>query len=303
MGTKSSKGKNDELNELAKDLNPIMSTSNRRACTIENGKIILNFNHFNEEYNTLNKNLEKLKNKMDIIISDDNLIIIQKKLEELFKITINTDIQNSINSFSNIYKTNLQQYYQHITEIKKIYKQSYLSVSTFLTNWLKKQKNLENNEINEEKQKIEEFENEMKELINKFAKFKEIEDFANTICYFKINYNSQDKFNEINQYFNENKDEIGKSYKIENAAQLRNIINIRDFLIDNISQKNNFSEMLANFHKDYLSLYIKVIDQINSDKLEKVEMGNEFNEFNGIIIYHRLIRSIEERIKKIDLDK
>lgn len=303
MGAKSSKGKNDELNELAKDLNPIMSSSNRRACTIENGKIILNFNHFNEEYNTLNKYLEKLKNKMDIIISDDNIIIIQKKLEELFKITINTDIQNSINSFSNIYKTNLQQYYQHITEIKKIYKQSYLSVSTFLTNWLKKQKNLENNEINEEKQKIEEFENEMKELINKFAKFKEIEDFANTICYFKINYNSQDKFNEINQYFNENKDEIGKSYKIENAAQLRNIINIRDFLIDNISQKNNFSEMLVNFHKDYLSLYIKVIDQINSDKLEKVEMGNEFNEFNGIIIYHRLIRSIEERIKKIDLDK
>ena len=303
MGAKSSKGKNDELNELAKDLNPIMSSSNRRACTIENGKIILNFNHFNEEYNTLNKYLEKLKNKMDIIISDDNIIIIQKKLEELFKITINTDIQNSINSFSNIYKTNLQQYYQHITEIKKIYKQSYLSISTFLTNWLKKQKNLENNEINEEKQKIEEFENEMKELINKFAKFKEIEVFANTICYFKINYNSQDKFNEINQYFNENKDEIGKSYKIENAAQLRNIINIRDFLIDNISQKNNFSEMLVNFHKDYLSLYIKVIDQINSDKLEKVEMGNEFNEFNGIIIYHRLIRSIEERIKKIDLDK
>ena len=117
------------------------------------------------------------------------------------------------------------------------------------------------------------------------------------------NYNSQDKFNEINQYFNENKDEIGKSYKIENAAQLRNIINIRDFLIDNISQKNNFSEMLVNFHKDYLSLYLKVIDQINSDKLEKVEMGNEFNEFNGVIIYHRLIRSIEERIKKIDLDK
>ena len=303
MGAKSSKGKNDELNELAKDLNPIMSSSNRRACTIENGKIILNFNHFNEEYNTLNKNLEKLKNKMDIIISDDNIIIIQKKLEELFKITINTDIQNSINSFSNIYKTNLQQYYQHITEIKKIYKQSYLSVSTFLTNWLKKQKNLENNEINEEKQKIEEFENEMKELINKFAKLKEIEDFANIICFFKINYNSQDKFNEINQYFNENKDEIGKSYKIENAAQLRNIINIRDFLIDNISQKNNFSEMLVNFHKDYLSLYIKVIDQINSDKLEKVEMGNEFNEFNGVIIYHRLIRSIEERIKKIDLDK
>jgi hypothetical protein len=303
MGANNNKGKNDELNELAKDLKPIMSSSNRRACTIENGKIILNFNHFNEEYNSLNKNLEKLKNKMDIIISDDNIILIQKRLEELEKITINNDIQNSINSFSNTYKTSLQQYYQHITEIKKIYKQSYLSVSTFLTNWLKKQTNLEINEINGEKQKIEEFENEMKELINKFAKFKEIEDFANTICYFKINYNSQDKFNEINQYFNENKDEIGKSYKIENAAQLRNIINIRDFLIDNISQKNNFSEMLVNFHKDYLSLYLKVIDQINSDKLEKVEMGNEFNEFNGIIIYHRLIRSIEERIKKIDLDK
>lgn len=302
MGAKNNKGKNDELNELAKDLNPIMSTSNRRACTIENGKIILNFNHFNDEYNSLNKNLEKLKNKMDLIISDDNIILIQKKLEELEKITISTDIQKSINSFSNTYKANLKQYYQHITEIKKIYKQSYLSISTFLTNWLKKQKNLEINEINGEKQKIEGFENEMKELINKFGKFKEIEDFANAICYFKINYNSQDKFNEINKYFDENKDEIGKIYKIENAPQLRNIVNIRDFLFENISQKNNFSEMLANFHKDYLSLYTKVIDQINSDKLEKVEMANEFNEFNGVVIYHRLIRSIEERIKKIDLD-
>jgi hypothetical protein len=303
MGANNNKGKNDELKELSKELKPIMSSSNRRACTIENGKIILNFNHFNQEYNTLNKILEKLKNKMDLIISDDNIILIQKKLEELEKITINTDIQNSINSFSNIYKTSLQQYFQHITEIKKIYKQSYLSISTFLTNWLKKQKDLEMNEINGEKQKIEEYENEMKELNNKFAKFKEIEDFANTICYFKINYNSQDKFNEINQYFKENKDEIGKIYKIENAPQLRNIINIRDFLIDNISQKNNFSEMLVSFHKDYLSLYIKVIDQINSDKLEKVEMCNEFNEFNGVVIYHRLIRSIEERIKKINLDK
>ena len=59
---------------------------------------------------------------------------------------------------------------------------------------------------------------------------------------------------------------------------------------------------MGNFHKEYLSLYIKIIEEINSNNIEKVEVVNEFNEYNSVIIYHRLIRSIEERIKKIQLE-
>ena len=78
MGGQNNKSKTDELSKLAKSSDPIMSASNRRACTIENGKIIVNFNNFKEEYDSLNHDLEKLKNKMNLIISNDSIELIQK---------------------------------------------------------------------------------------------------------------------------------------------------------------------------------------------------------------------------------
>ena len=301
MGSQNNKGKKKEkelINE-AKQSSPILSNSKGRACTVEDGKIVLNFKNFQEEYNSLNHNLEKLKNKMNIIISNDIIELMQKKLEDLSKQAINEDIKNSINSFSLTYKTSLNNYYSHITEIKKVYKQGYLEIATFLTNWLKNQKDVE---INEEKSKIQEFEKNLEEINKNSSIFNNVEELINKICYFKIDYDSKDKINEINNYFNENKDEINKNYNFENVAQLRSLVNLRDLLYDNILQKNNFVETLGNFHKEYLSLYIKVIEEINSNNIEKVEVVNEFNEYNSIIIYHRLIRSIEERIKKIQLD-
>lgn len=300
MGSQNNKGKKKEkalINE-AKHSNPILSNSKGRACTLEDGKIVLNFNNFKEEYNSLNHNLEKLKNKMNIIISNDIIELIQKKLEDLSNQTINEEIKNSINSFSLTYKTSLNNYYSHITEIKKVYKQGNLEISSFLTNWLKEQQNVD---INEEKTKIKEFEKKLEEMKNTSI-FNTVEELINKICYFKIDYDSKDKINEINNYYNENKEEINKNYNFENVVQLRSLINLRDLLYDNISQKNNFIEILGNFHKEYLSLYIKVIEEINSNNIEKVEVVNEFNEYNSVIIYHRLIRSIEERIKKIKLD-
>jgi hypothetical protein len=58
---------------------------------------------------------------------------------------------------------------------------------------------------------------------------------------------------------------------------------------------------LGDFHKEYLNIYKIVLKQINSTNLEKVEIANELNEYNGVVIYHRLIRSIEERIKKLKI--
>ena len=301
MGSQNNKGKKKEkalINE-AKNSNPIISNTKGRACTIEDGKIVLNFNNFKEEYNSLNHNLEKLKNKMNLIISNDIIELIQKKLEDLNKQAINEDIKKSINSFSLIYKSSLNNYYNHITELKKVYKQGNQEITTFLTNWLKNQKNIE---ISEEKSKIQEFEKNLEEIINNTSIFNNVEELINKICYFKIDYNSKDIINEINNYYNENKDEINKNYNFENVAQLRSLVNLRDLLYDNILQKNNFVEILGNFHKEYLSLYIKIIEEINSNNIEKVEVVNEFNEYNSVIIYHRLIRSIEERIKKIQLE-
>ena len=302
MGSQNNKGKKKEkdlINE-AKHSNPILSNAKGRACTLEDGKIILNFNNFKEEYDSLNHNLEKLKNKMNIIISNDIIELIQKKLEDLSNQAINEEIKNAINSFSSTYKTSLNNYYSYITEIKKVYKQGNIEITTFLTNWLKNQKNVE---IGEEKLKIQEFEKNLEEIkIKNSSIFDNVEELINKICNFKIDYNSKDKINEINNYFNENKDEINSNYNFENVAQLRSLVNLRDLLYDNILQKNNFAEILGNFHKEYLSLYIKVIEEINSNSIEKVEVVNEFNEYNSVIIYHRLIRSIEERIKKIHLD-
>ena len=48
--------------------------------------------------------------------------------------------------------------------------------------------------------------------MHKNDNFSDIEEIINKIFYFKIDYNNNDKFNEINKYCEENKDEIGKYY-------------------------------------------------------------------------------------------
>ena len=299
MGNKNNKkSKEENLKDLAEISNPIMPLTNGKACTIEDGMVILNMRHYKKDYNLLNLNLEKLKNKMNVIISDDFIELIQKRLEGLSNIAINPEIKKSIESFCEVYKTNLNNYYNLLSEIKKIYKQSNLSISTFLTNWLKVQKNTD---ISEENQKIEENNKKINDLKNSFNKFNEVEEIINKISYFKIDYENKDKFVEINKYYEENKDEIANNYTFESLGQFRSVINLKEQILDTINQKNSFLEELDSFHNEYSSLYKKVLSQINSTNLEKVEIVNELNEYNGVVIYHRLIRSIEERIKKLKI--
>ena len=299
MGNKNDKkSKEENLKDLAKISKPIMPLTNGKACTIEDGMVILNMRHYKKDYNLLNLNLEKLKNKMNVIISDDFIELIQKRLEGLSNITINPEIKKSIESFCEVYKTNLNNYYNLLSEIKKIYKQSNLSISTFLTNWLKVQKNTD---ISEENQKIEENNKKINDLKNSFNKFNEVEEIINKISYFKIDYENKDKFVEMNKYYEENKEEIANNYTFESLGQFRSVINLKEQILDTINQKNSFLEELDSFHNEYSSLYKKVLSQINSTNLEKVEIVNELNEYNGVVIYHRLIRSIEERIKKLKI--
>ena len=299
MGNKNDKkSKEENLKDLAKISNPIMPLTNGKACTIEDGMVILNMRHYKKDYNLLNVNLEKLKNKMNVIISDDFIELIQKRLEGLSNIAINPEIKKSIESFCEVYKTNLNNYYNLLSEIKKIYKQSNLSISTFLTNWLKVQKSAD---ISEENQKIEDNNKKINDLKNSFNKFNEVEEIINKISYFKIDYEKKDKFVEMNKYYEENKDEIANNYTFESIGQFRSVINLKEQILDTINQKISFLEELDSFHNEYSSLYKKVLSQINSTNLEKVEIVNELNEYNGVVIYHRLIRSIEERIKKLKI--
>lgn len=300
MGNQNNGSKDNDLYKMVNKSDPIMMTEKKnRPCTIEGGKIILNFNNYENEYNSLNKHLETLKNKMNIVLANDIIELIQKKLEDVSKIAINGDKQTAINSFYSTYKNNLQNYYSYINEIKKVYKDSYLEISNFLGNWLKQEKNIE---LEEENLKLEELEKKMGEVVNKFGKFSEVKDIINKICYFEIDYASKDKYSIMDKYFNENKEAIEKNYKFENLAQFRSLINLRDLLFDNILQKNSFAETLEEFHKEFLSLYKIIIKQINVHTPDKVEIVNEFNEYNSVIIYHRLIRSIEEKIKLIKFD-
>lgn len=299
MGNKNEKkSKEENLKDLAKISNPIMPLTNGRACTIEDGMVILNMRHYKKEYNLLNLNLEKLKNKMNLIISDDFIELIQKRLEGISNIANNPEIKKSIESFCEVYKSNLNNYYNLLSEIKKVYKQSNLSISTFLTNWLKVQKNTD---VSEENQKIEENNKKINDLKNNFNKFNEVKEIINKISYFKIDSENKDKFGEMNKYYEENKDEIANNYTFESLGDFRSVINLKEQILDTISQKNNFLEELDSFHNEYSSIYKKVLSQINSTNLEKVEIVNELNEYNGVVIFHRLIRSIEERIKKIKI--
>ena len=301
MGSQNDKDKKEtdlnELNDLAKVSNPIMPTTGGRACVIEDGKIILNFRHYKKEFDSLNLNLEKIKNKMNLIISEEMIEIMQIKFQKYKDISKSQDISSSIDSFTSTYKTELGNYFNSLNEIKKIYKETSLSISSFLTNWLKVQKRTE---TDGEVVKVEESEKKLDNFINNVNKFTNSEETLNKICYFKINY-SKDKINDINNYFEEKKDEINVNYNFENAAQFRSLINTKEQLIDSIREKNNFVEILDKYYKDYISLYKKVLLQINSTNNEKVEIANEFNDYNGVVIYHRLIRSIEERIKKIKI--
>lgn len=299
MGAQNDKNKkNINLNDLPKVSKPIIPTTEGRACTIEDGKVVLNFRHHKKEYDSLNSNLEKIKNKMNIIISDELLDMIQIRIENFKKLSKNAEITSSLDTFTSTYKTSLTNYYNVLNEIKKIYKEVNLSISSFLTNWLKVQKKTDSNG---EIVKTEEGEKKFDNIKNNFNHFNDIEAIINKICYFNINYKSNDKINEINNYFEENKDDITQNYNFENVAQFRSLINLKEQMIDSINQKKNYIEILYNYYQEYISLYKTVLTEINSTNLEKVEIANELNEFNGVVIYHRLIRSIEERIKKLKI--
>ena len=299
MGAQNDKNKkNINLNDLPKVSKPIIPTTEGRACTIEDGKVVLNFRHHKKEYDSLNSNLEKIKNKMNIIISDELLDMIQIRIENFKKLSKNAEITSSLDTFTSTYKTSLTNYYNVLSEIKKIYKEINLSISSFLTNWLKVQKKTDSNG---EIVKTEEGEKKFDNIKNNFNHFNDIEAIINKICYFNINYKSNDKINEINNYFEENKDDITQNYNFENVAQFRSLINLKEQMIDSINQKKNYIEILYNYYQEYISLYKTALTEINSTNLEKVEIANELNEFNGVVIYHRLIRSIEERIKKLKI--
>ena len=297
MGNNNTHKKQNDIINSVNNSNPILIDNTKsKPLKIKEGKIIQNFKNHNEEYNSLNKNLEKLKNKMSIVLSNDAIELIQKRLEELNKIVINPEIQNSISSFYSTYISNLQNYYNYIDEIRKTFKNSYLTISNVLIPWLKEQKEIN---IQKEKTVIEDLNKNMNEVVNNFGKFEEVKELINKICYFELDYKSKEKYNLIDQYYQNNKEEIDKNYKFENLPQFRSLINLRDLLIESIEEKNSFAQIIEEFHKEYLDLYKIIIENINSDKMEKFDMVNEFNEFNGVIIYHRLIRSTEEKLKLV----
>ena len=300
MGNQNSASKQHELVKQVNDTNPILLDNVKsQPCKIKEGKIIQNYTNYEEEYNSLNKHLEKLKNQMNLVISNDALELLEKRLEDLNKLAINNDIQNTISSFCLTYKTNLKNYYSYIDEIRKVYKETYLLISNLLMGWLKEQNDIN---LEQELSKVEEVSKKMREVANNFGKFSEVIDLINKICYFEIDYKSKDKYTLMNKYFNEKKEEINKNYTFENLPQFRSLINLRDLLMENISQKNSFAETLEEFHKEYLALYKIIIRKINSEVMEKYDMVNEFSEYNNVIIYHRLIRSAEEKLKLIKLD-
>ena len=300
MGNENSHKKQSDIINSVNKSNPILSDNTKsKPLKIQEGKIIQNFNNFQKEYDSLNKNLEKLKNKMSIVLSNDAIELIQKRLEELNKIVINPEIQNSISSFYSTYKSNLQNYYNYIDEIRKTFKNSYLTISNILIPWLKEQKEIN---IQKEKTVIEDLNKNMNEVVNNFGKFEEVKELINKICYFELDYKSKEKYNLIDQYYQNNKEEIDKNYKFENLPQFRSLINLRDLLIESIEEKNSFAQIIEEFHKEYLDLYKIIIENINSAKMEKFDMVNEFNEFNGVIIYHRLIRSTEEKLKLVKFE-
>jgi hypothetical protein len=300
MGNQMNNPKDKDLEKMVNDSNPIMLENIKsRALKIDKGKIIQNFNNYQDEYNSLNKHLEKLKNKMNIVISNDPIELIQKRLEELNKIVINEEIKNAISSFYQTYKNNLQNYYSYIGEIKKEYKNTYLIISNVLVGWQKEQKNIN---LEQEQSKVEEQLRKMSEVVNNFGKFSEVKELINKICYFELDSKDKDKFTIIDNYYNEKKEEIEQNYKFENVPQFRSIINLRDLLIETINQKNDFAQILEDFHKEYLNFYKVILKQVNSPIIEKDEIINEFCEYNNVIIYHRLIRSTEEKLKLIKLE-
>ena len=300
MGNQTHEKKKDDLYKMVNNSNPIMMDNVKsRPVKVTKGKIIQNYNNYEDEYNSLNNHLEKLKNKMSMVISNDAIEIIQKRLEELDKITINEEIKKAISSFYSTYKTNLKNYYEYIEKIKKAYKDTYLTISNNLVPWLKEPKDIN---LEQEQSKVEELTKAMGEVVNDFNKFSEVNELINKICYFEIDYKSKDKYTLIDQYYKDKKEDIDKNFKFENVPQFRSLINLRDLLVESIEQKNEFAKIMEEFHKEYLALYKTVLKQMNSSVLEKNEIVNEFCEYNNVIIYHRLIRSTEEKLKLIKLD-
>ena len=83
---------------------------------------------------------------------------------------INEEIKTAITSFYSTYKNNLKNYYEYIGNIKKAYKDTYLTISNNLVPWLKEPKNIN---LDQENSKVDELIKSMGEVVHSFNKFSE----------------------------------------------------------------------------------------------------------------------------------
>lgn len=260
-------------------------------CQIEDGKIKTDFRHFKDEYKKLETLITKSKNELKMISGLNEFEILNMKGGIYKKQTTDEETQSKISVLLENYENSVKFFNKTLNDLKGVYKRLSVGSREFFVSWLKKQVRVD---VTQQLNILKGLQDEFKEISDNFIGFELIYKDLTEILPIQINTRKED---ELNKIYDDNKEEISKFFNFNGNSEFRSIVNYFQQIKDQLTQKEHYLHVFKEIFNMHVNLQIKVLNSISEKNPEMVDIVNELNEFNGVIVYHVLIRGMEEKLK------
>ena len=107
-------------------------------------------------------------------------------------------------------------------------------------------------------------------------------------------------YKKLNEFYDEHVNEFNNAFSFESFENFRTFVNLIKQIKDFIQNKNYLMQLFMKVVDDTYELYSIVINGIAKSNDEAPEIMAELNEFYHLMIKHRYIRHVEEKIKELD---
>ena len=264
------------------------------------GTITFSFIHFTTQYDKLTQSIQTFKSVLKIL-SPYELKALLFKLDQLKKHIINDEFLSFTNYLIDNMQNSYNSFYLSFKSLFKLNKQFYISSQSYIEQWFKEESNQNldtSNTIKEAKEKNEEIKHEYKHY-HMFTKENKAVTQMSDFFHIQDKIIIQD-YKKLNEFYNENLNEFNNAFSFESFKNFRDFVNLIEQIKEFIQNKNYLMELFMKVVDDTYKLYFEVINGLAKSNEESSEIMTELKEFYHLMIKHRYIRHVEEKIKELD---
>lgn len=296
MGNKNPFHKIENDNQSGNKVELDEKETSKHFTVAADGTIKFTFSHYSSEYEKLTQQIETFKSHLKIEMPLEMTAIVFK----MQKVVENIKDENIRKSFENLIassKGSVEKFYSTFQELFQEVRSSNSKNQQYILSWLKGVNTT--SDLVDAKKEITESTSKIKSIYENFDKFSaEIGEIKNIINNLKISDELLIKdYEKLNSFYLENKDSIDELFSVMSQSDFRRLCDLINQLESFFNNKNElFSqfENIAVYKNEFLE---KVISEANESK--DADIMNELNEYFQVMIKHRFIRHIEEKIKEI----